>query len=161
MKARGFTLVEIMLVIAVIGILAAVAFPVYQDYVIRTQAAAAYQEMLPAKAAIERLKAMRVDPSLEYGAGYIAVGEGKLTGDANQTKGSKGTYCKFVYTDRMGTIKMTNVILSCFIGQGYDENINEKIKDKIIHITRNGPGRWTCTTNMDAKYTPSDCTKTF
>ena len=135
---KGFTLIELMIVVAIIGILAAIAIPAYQDYIGRGESGSGLASINSLKTAVEDGLARGTTDDL---AVLTTLG---TTADAN----------------KMGTMKSTIVNAT---GAGaltftFDGAASPRTKGKVVTLTRDpATGTWACTTNLDAKYMPKGC----
>ena len=151
---KGFTLIELMIVVAIIGILAAIAIPQYQNYIAKSQVSRAMAETGAMKTAYEDCLNNGKTIIGACDMGWTGSDILSLTAPATSTAGTPVTAAvtNTVALASNGTISGT------FAG-----NASAALKDttaKTVTWKRSTLGTWTCSSTADAKYKPAGCSGT-
>jgi type IV pilus assembly protein PilA len=149
-RNKGFTLIELMIVVAIIGILAAIAIPAYQDYIARSQASEAIQLLGGAKGPMAEF----------YGdKARWPSSPGSVMGNLS------GKYVTAIYYEAASAAAVAAAsttddlaIEAMFKTNGVSKLLKAKT---MLYVTTNGGRLWACQAGgaaiVDIKYLPASC----
>ena len=138
-KQQGFTLIELMIVVAIIGILAAIAIPAYQDYTIRAQVSEGLNLAGGAKAAVS-----------EYTMDRGTFPTNNATAGLSTNTDIKGKYVSGVEVAGAGLITVTygGAANATYL---FGETVTMQATDNLGSVS------WVCAGSVAPKHLPAAC----
>jgi type IV pilus assembly protein PilA len=144
--AKGFTLIELMIVVAIVGILAAIALPAYQDYMARSQTTGALNEVSAVKISIEE--------KYSSSSGVTSTDAADMTGDTadklkilglqSATSARCSKYLATLTTSGAAQIECTM-------------NGGTEVQAKKVQWNRATSSFWSCVTEVPSRIAPKSC----
>ncbi len=150
-SSTGFTLIELMIVVAIIGILAAVALPAYQGHVAKSQAARVMTETGSLRSLVETC----------VNAGKITIGVGINECEPNAVGSTLIDGASQTGATLLAGQGVPQVIIApnggITIQATFSAGATQLLATETLTWTRTAEGVWSCSTTIDAVYRPKGC----